>query len=153
MRHFSEESEIVLNSNDPICPVGYLRLKKLSLEVKLPNLDLQRRLSGLPLKDSDGYITDYGVEASDFSDDDDKSVKSIEDGCVSSETLEQEARPVKSADGWLWISGIQGRAPDFREAMQEATRTLKCRYATDVIVFTVLRGGFTHTESSPCNGL
>lgn len=54
---------MVIHSDDAIAPVGYLKLKKLKLELKLPSLDLQSRLVGLPLKDSDGYITDYGEEA------------------------------------------------------------------------------------------
>lgn len=59
---FSEDSEVVIHSNDPIAPVGYLIFKKLSLEVKLPVLDLNSRLEGLPLKDSNGYITDQNDE-------------------------------------------------------------------------------------------
>jgi diphthine-ammonia ligase len=120
---------VVLHSNDPIAPVGYLRLKKLSLENKLPALDLQGRLSGLPLKDSDGYVTDYGVEACDFSDDDDDydddSIKSVDNASVGFETVEQDAVAVKSSDGWLCIGGVQGRSTDFREAMEEAARKLK----------------------------
>jgi hypothetical protein len=109
-----------------------LRLKKLSLENKLPALDLQGRLSGLPLKDSDGYVTDYGVEACDFSDDDDDydddSIKSVDNASVGFETVEQDAVAVKSSDGWLCIGGVQGRSTDFREAMEEAARKLKCSH-------------------------
>lgn len=60
---FSDDSEVVIHSNDPVAPVGYLIFKKLSLELKLPALDLNSRLDGLPLKDSNGYITDQGEEA------------------------------------------------------------------------------------------
>lgn len=60
---FSEDSEVVIHSNDPVAPVGYLIFKKLSLELKLPALDLTSRLEGLPLRDSNGYITDEGEEA------------------------------------------------------------------------------------------
>lgn len=38
--------------------MGFLKLNKLRLELKLPALDLSGRLSGLPLKDSDFYISD-----------------------------------------------------------------------------------------------
>ncbi|KAJ8970366.1 hypothetical protein NQ314_001277 [Rhamnusium bicolor] len=61
-----EDSDVILHSNDPIAPVGYLKFKKLALEVKLPTLDLYSRLEGLPLKDSDGYVTDHGEEAFDL---------------------------------------------------------------------------------------
>lgn len=43
---------------DPIAPVGFLKFNSLALELKLPVLDLQSRLEGLPLKDSYGYVTD-----------------------------------------------------------------------------------------------
>lgn len=52
----------MIHSNDPVAPVGYLIFKKLSLQLKLPALDLAGRLAGLPLKDSNGYITDEGEE-------------------------------------------------------------------------------------------
>lgn len=126
MIFLSDESDVVLHSSDPIAPVGYLRLKKLSLETKLPHLDLQSRLSGLPLKDSDGYVTDYGVEASDFSDED--SMKSFEDASISLETIEQDPLSAQSRDGWVFVGGIQGRSEDYSEAMKEATGKLKCRY-------------------------
>lgn len=61
--YYSEDSEVVIHSNDPVAPVGYLIFKNLSLELKLPPLDLPSRLKGLPLKDSNGYITDEGEEA------------------------------------------------------------------------------------------
>lgn len=60
-----EESEIVMHSDDPIAPVGYLKFNKLRLELKLPILDLHGRLLGLPLKDPDGYVTDHGEDALD----------------------------------------------------------------------------------------
>lgn len=53
-----EESEVVLHSEDQIAQVGFLKLNKLRLELKLPDLDLSGRLSGLPLKDSDFYVSD-----------------------------------------------------------------------------------------------
>lgn len=62
----SEESETIIHSDDPIAAVGYLKFNKLKLELKLPSLDLQSRLAGLPLKDNDGYVTDYGEEAVEF---------------------------------------------------------------------------------------
>ena len=45
--------------------MGYLKFNKLRLELKLPILDLSGRLLGLPLKDSEGYVTDHGEEALD----------------------------------------------------------------------------------------
>lgn len=54
----SEESEIVFHSEDTIAQVGYLKLGKLRLGTKLPTLDLQNRLAGLPLKDSESYVAD-----------------------------------------------------------------------------------------------
>lgn len=53
---------MIIHSNDLVAPVGYLVFKKLTLELKLPALDLNSRLEGLPLKDSNGYITDQGDE-------------------------------------------------------------------------------------------
>lgn len=59
---FREESEVILHSEDQIAQVGFLKLKKLRLELKLPALDLSGRLSGLPLKDSDFYVSDVSDE-------------------------------------------------------------------------------------------
>lgn len=42
--NFRENSEVVIHSDDPIAPVGYLVFEKLGLEVKLPALDLFSRL-------------------------------------------------------------------------------------------------------------
>lgn len=60
-----EESEVILHSNDPMTPVGYLKLNKLRLETKLPQLDLYQRLGSVPLKDSNGYVTDEGEEVTE----------------------------------------------------------------------------------------
>lgn len=68
MLYNREESELVLHSDDSIAPVGYLKLNKLKLERKLPQLNLYDRLLNIPLKDSDGYITDPGEEAEEFVD-------------------------------------------------------------------------------------
>lgn len=57
-----------MHSEDSIAQVGFLKLNKLRLEIKLPPLDLNQRLAALPLKDSDGYVTDIGEEASEFED-------------------------------------------------------------------------------------
>lgn len=59
---------MILHSVDTIAQVGFLKLIRLHLEVKLPPLDLNQRLAALPLKDSDGYVTDIGEEASEFED-------------------------------------------------------------------------------------
>lgn len=57
-----------MHSEDSIAQVGFLKLNRLRLETKLPSLDLKQRLAALPLKDSDGYVTDIGEEASEFED-------------------------------------------------------------------------------------
>lgn len=55
-----------MHSEDSIAQVGFLKLNQLHLETKLPPLDLNQRLAALPLKDSDGYVTDLGEEANEF---------------------------------------------------------------------------------------
>lgn len=124
---------MILHSDDPIAPVGYLKLIKIILENKLPALDLSGRLSGLPLKDNDGYITDYGVDACDSSEDEDDN-----NGCRSaqlntltydSRTIEQNPMVIQSLDGWVWLGGIQGHGSDIQEAMKDASTKLTCRYA------------------------
>lgn len=134
VRFCSDKSETVLHSDVPIAPVGYLKLNKVSLENKLPVLDLSARLNGLPLKDSDGYITDYGIDACDSSeseddaDGDDRNVLELNNACHS-EAIEQKPLAVKSLNGWVWIGGIQGHGNDIREAMRDANIKLTCRYA------------------------
>lgn len=39
-----------MDSDDPIAPTGYMKLKKIKLELKLPQLDLNARFANLPLK-------------------------------------------------------------------------------------------------------
>ncbi|CAG9835836.1 unnamed protein product [Diabrotica balteata] len=125
-----EESELVIHSNDPIAPVGYLVFKKMSLELKLPALDLQSRLEGLPLKDSDGYVTDQ--EEEEFkpidNDADDETVLnsgSTECSSYSSEEFLQEVSSVYNREGWLLIGGVQGTSSNAFEAMAEAMSILK----------------------------
>lgn len=129
-----DKSEIILHSDDPIAPVGYLKLKKLSLENKLPALDLSGRLNGLPLKDNDGYITDYGVDACDSSegeDDNNGDRNALQSNTIiyHSKTIEQNPMVIKSLDGWVWLGGIQGHGNNIQEAMRDASTKLTCRYA------------------------
>lgn len=131
----------MLHSDDPIAAVGYLKFNEIYLEVKLPPLDLDDRLKGLPLKDSDGYITDQGEEALNLNeeqDDEDVEVEIIENDTESSvkpSTIEkscinQSATSVKSVDGWLWIGGVHVTArADPYTSMIEAMCILQCRYA------------------------
>ncbi|CAH2013707.1 unnamed protein product [Acanthoscelides obtectus] len=126
-----KDSEVVIHSNDPIAPVGYLIFKKLELETKLPPLDLMDRLAGLPLKDSDGYVTDHGEEAYEFNDNeadeqDERSEKCNVEMCCTPPNIVQQATSGKSKQGWLWIGGVQGKSSKPLEAMQEATDILKC---------------------------
>ncbi|KAJ8947693.1 hypothetical protein NQ318_001531 [Aromia moschata] len=127
-----EDSDVIYHSNDPIAPVGYLKFNKLGLEVKLPPLDLHSRLKGLPLKDSDGYVTDQGEEAFDVIENDEELLKEedIAANCnnevnYTSANVTQRPVYVKSKDGWLWMGGIQGSSPDPFEAMSEAMSILK----------------------------
>ncbi|XP_050307732.1 uncharacterized protein LOC126744389 isoform X2 [Anthonomus grandis grandis] len=79
--------ETVMHHNDPIAPVGFLKLNSLSLEFKLPALDLKDRLDGLPLKDSYGYVTESNEdETFEITDDDPVMLKThshtLEDVCA-----------------------------------------------------------------------
>nr|XP_023013166.1 diphthine--ammonia ligase [Leptinotarsa decemlineata] len=126
-----KESKVVVHSNDPIAPVGYLVFEKLELELKLPALDLQGRLEGLPLKDSDGYVTNQGQGPFDITEDDiDDLQTSSGDASINSityfpENIIQKALSIRSRNGWLWIGGIQGTSSDAYEAMNEAMSILK----------------------------
>lgn len=133
-----DESEVVVHSNDAIAPVGYLKLNKLHLETKLPQLDLSSRMANLPLKDSDGYITDEGEEAVEKSNDeiiDDESNNISDNEKIEYNSSNEEAYTKtavnygKSGYGWLWIGSIQGNAEDPIEAIKQAMENLKCRYA------------------------
>nr|CAH7744208.1 unnamed protein product [Callosobruchus chinensis] len=139
-----KDSEVVIHSDDPIAPVGYLIFKKLELETKLPPLDLLDRLAGLPLKDSDGYVTDEGEEAF-------KSVENDADELACPENCNEEvyfappnivqvATSGRSKQGWLWIGGVQGKSFLPLEAMEEATDILKCELDT-----------FHHTVKDICS--
>ncbi|KRT83502.1 hypothetical protein AMK59_3151, partial [Oryctes borbonicus] len=127
-----EESETVIHSDDPIAPVGYLKFNKLKLELKLPPLDLQNRLSALPLKDSDGYVTDYGEEATEMVDNEEINEEvsnsanvNIEDTTLEIKDICQNINSAKSGNGWLWIGGIHGTSENPYEAMKEAMEKLK----------------------------
>ncbi|KAI4462634.1 hypothetical protein MML48_4g00017527 [Holotrichia oblita] len=126
-----EESETIIHSDDSIAPVGYLKLNKMKLELKLPSLDLQNRLNGLPLKDSDGYVTDYGEEAIDLVEnelheevptDDDAQVENV---ILENKEVYQDINSVKSANGWLLVGGIHGTSENPSEAIKEAMDKLK----------------------------
>mgnify|MGYP000491691929 CR=1 FL=1 len=55
-----------MHQQNPVAPVGFLKLNKLRLEFKLPALDLQDRLKGLPLKDSFEYVMDDNEDGFEF---------------------------------------------------------------------------------------
>ncbi|CAG9819509.1 unnamed protein product [Phaedon cochleariae] len=127
-----EDSELVVQSDDPIAPVGYLIFKQLSLELKLPALDLHSRLEGLPLKDSDGYVTDQSEEAFEvleraLEEDEEERIPNPPTNNVNYVPLNifQKPTSVKSKDGWLWIGGIQGNSSDSLESMYQAMNILK----------------------------
>ncbi|CAH1106414.1 unnamed protein product [Psylliodes chrysocephalus] len=127
-----EDSDIVIHSSDPIVAVGYLTFKKLSLELKLPPLDLQDRLEGLPLKNCDGYLTDHeeAVFKSDEDIDDPQNgitpTSNIDKCSYFCENVVQEVSSVHSnKEGWLFIGGIQGTSINAKEAMEQAMSILK----------------------------
>lgn len=127
-----EESETVLHSDDPIAPVGYLKLNSIKLEIKLPQLDLSGRFANLPIKDSDGYITDQAEEATETDETD--TVKS--DEAIVNSSPNTESTPIisncnihsldkhaaKSNDGWLYMTNLTGNigTTDQRTALTEA---------------------------------
>ncbi|KAJ8919563.1 hypothetical protein NQ315_002185 [Exocentrus adspersus] len=129
-----EDSDVILHSNDPIAPVGYLKFNKLALEVKLPALDLHSRLEGLPLRDSDGYVTDQGEEAFEIienEEDESKPCETAENSlehpvsCLTETVPQKPTVTKKSRDGWLGLGGIQGSSSNPQEAMDEAMSILK----------------------------
>ncbi|XP_057655168.1 uncharacterized protein LOC130893248 [Diorhabda carinulata] len=125
-----ENSEIVMHSDNPIAPVGYLIFKKLSLEIKLPALDLQSRLEGLPLKDSNGYVTDHEEEAFQYIENDTEDESTVNSDYVvnynyTSDGIIQEASSVGSREGWILVGGIQGTSRNAAESMAEAMSILQ----------------------------
>ncbi|CAG9856277.1 unnamed protein product [Phyllotreta striolata] len=126
-----EDSEVVIHSTDPIVSVGYLTFKKLSLELKLPALDLQDRLEGLPLKTSDGFVTDQEEDIFKSHEDIDEVQNDITpsgnvDGSFVSENVVQEATSAYSEkEGWLFAGGIQGTSNNAFDAMKQALSVLK----------------------------
>lgn len=135
----------MIHSDDAIAPVGYLKLNKLHLELKLPQLDLDGRLANLPLKDSEGYITDDGEDAVELimnseNNVDNETIDECEEAL--SETIINDDNIVelklnhnKSGDGWCWISNITGTSEDPQVSMTEAMENLKCRYALAIKYF------------------
>ncbi|XP_045479271.1 diphthine--ammonia ligase [Harmonia axyridis] len=106
-----EHSEIILHSNDPFAPVGFLKLNKLRLEQKLPVLDLHERLQNLPLKDCDGYVTDQGEDVKELNEDDldsDSEPTMTLDRVVLNSSGIQNSSVHQACSGWLWIGGIRG---------------------------------------------
>ncbi|XP_060530629.1 uncharacterized protein LOC132704569 [Cylas formicarius] len=125
-----EDSDIVMHSDDPVAPVGYLRLNKLSLEIKLPPLNLHSRLEGLPLKNYDEYVTDLDDEQFENSDNDadlepNDEIPLNEPFYQLQSTLSQKPTSAISKEGWLWIGGIQGSSMDSCEAMRDTLSKLK----------------------------
>lgn len=112
----------------------------------MPQLDLQSRLANLPLKDSEGYITDEGEEAREQIIINENSLESNDiDECDeamsdSNSIINKNAQINiaincgKSGDGWFIISNIVGDSEDPFESMKQAMEKLKCRYALARIV-------------------
>lgn len=121
-----EASEVILHSANPIAPVGFLKLNKLKLEPKLPQLNFYNRLKNVPLSDSDGYITDHGEEATEFLDD---NTSSANETIAQTETINTinycPEFSIVSNDGWLWISGLCGNSESCEEALKMALEKLK----------------------------
>ncbi|KAB0799176.1 hypothetical protein PPYR_07056 [Photinus pyralis] len=126
-----EASEVILHSANPIAPVGFLKLNKLKLEPKLPQLNFYSRLKNVPLSDSDGYITDHGEEATEFVDDNTSSADETVAHTVTIKTVSccPELNAV-SNDGWLWISGLCGNSASCEEALKMALEKLKSTLST-----------------------
>ncbi|KAK5643599.1 hypothetical protein RI129_007444 [Pyrocoelia pectoralis] len=121
-----EESEVILHSTNPIAPVGFLKLNKLKLEPKLPQLNLYSRLKNVPLTDSDGYITDHGEEAIEFlNDDGESSEENASHFDASNRSSYFPDLSAESNDGWLWISGLGGNSENCEEALTMALEKLK----------------------------
>lgn len=125
-----EDSIIVMHQTDPIAPVGYLKFNSLKLEFKLPALDLQSRLEGLPLKDSYGYVLENNDDFFEINNDEQES----ENGEILVENevpdnlksiLSQNPNSSLSKEGWLWMSGIQGESNDPGGALEDAICKLK----------------------------
>ncbi|KAL1505808.1 hypothetical protein ABEB36_005285 [Hypothenemus hampei] len=126
-----ENSVFIMHQNDPIAPVGYLKFDKLALEVKLPVLDLESRLDGLPLKDSYGYVTESSDEETPF-----ELSNEDQDGEVNNTVTSEAPLDLKleifqrenyglSKEGWLWIGGIQSDIDDPGGALEDAITKLK----------------------------
>lgn len=141
-----EESEVVLHSDDPIAPVGFLKLNKLRLDTKLPILDLKARMNGLPIKDSEGYITNDEEETVNIADESKVDDKAAEDALTGATKSEEEIKTDittdslliaansvskqpcisgKSGDGWLWIGGVVGESDDNEDASNLETPVKK----------------------------
>ncbi|KAF5286755.1 hypothetical protein FQA39_LY04178 [Lamprigera yunnana] len=120
-----EESEVVIHSNDAIAPVGYLKLNKLKLETKLPHLNLDDRLSNVPLRNSNEFITDQSEEnilipPDDIQSQDEKIFTyNIEDLPFDKLTCQP------SNDGWLCIGVLCGNTENCEECLKEALEKLK----------------------------
>ncbi|KAF5289904.1 hypothetical protein FQR65_LT11715 [Abscondita terminalis] len=122
-----EESEVILHSNNSIAPVAFLKLNKLKLETKLPQINLNDRLSNVYLKDSNKYITECGEDAIVIIEDDipDSSYGRYDVNEFKHLNFEHELTYCKSKNGWLWIGGLRGNSDDGEEALQEALEKLK----------------------------
>lgn len=117
-----------------------MKLNKLHLELKLPQLDLKSRLANLPLKDPEGYITDDGEEAQeqiiDTENNLEQDIDENEEAFTNTTITYNHNTDIntvinygKSRDGWLWIGNITGNSEDPYESSKEAMKKLKCRYA------------------------
>lgn len=122
------DSELVMHSDDPFAPVGYLKLNKIGLQTKLPVLSLEDRLLGLPLLDSNGYVTDQGEDVIDLKEDEidaDGAILCTQTVSPKLSTIEPCLNFGKSEFGWLHIGGLSSKNQNTVEAVEEIMLKLK----------------------------
>lgn len=138
---YSDDSEMVIHSDNAIAPVGYLRLNKMHLVPKeIPSI-MRERLNSISLKDADGYITDPGEEAteqteSEDSDEDEETTPTVNtiNGCI---PIEHPVMKAITNNGWMWCAGIAGYADTVEEAMESAMDKLESRYASYTFIYDI----------------
>lgn len=133
---FSDDSELIIHSDNAIAPVGYLRLNKLHLVPKNCPESLMERLSIVAMKDADGYITDPGEEATENQECENDIDEDENDCCPVKTVCESEVasveHPAVSAitnTGWMWCGGLAGYGESVEECMESALNKLESRYA------------------------
>lgn len=132
---------MIIHSDNAIAPVGYLRLNKLHLIPKeIPSI-MRDRLSSISLKDSDGYITDPGEEATEIIEEE-IVVNEIEEETDNTTDLtylngeqtivEHPVMHAVTSTGWMWCGGVAGYGDTMEEGMENALEKLQSRYASDI---------------------